>query len=314
MSVQNPVWSRRQFLLQSSLAGAAVAQTGLHTIPGLPQHKFYFDASYEHGKPTILQFAGTVGFLIQPHRSADQARRWVWISPLWLALRSDYTPRDISHRYYVEALLDAGFHVVGLDVGTTCGSPAGARVYQRFYKEVLMGKYKLHPRARMIGQSNGGLISYAWAFRHPKHVDRIFGIYPATDIRSWPGLHKVAGGPPEPEGKGAVTTVPHPPDQTPGRITPAGLAYPVATVDELSKRLKEFNPIDNLEPLARARVKIFHVHGDKDALVPMGPNSEELLRRYHAFGGEAELEVLPGLGHGGREFYHSERGLRFLLG
>ena len=59
-----------------------------------------------------------------------------------------------------------------------------------------MDKHKLHQRARMIGQSNGGLISYAWAFRHPKHVDRIFGIYPATDIRSWPGLHKIAGGSP----------------------------------------------------------------------------------------------------------------------
>ena len=311
--MQNPVLSRREFLLLSSLAGVAVAQTELYTIPGLPQQKFYFDASYEHGKLTLLRFAGTVGFVIQPHRPADRARRWVWISPLWLALRSDYTPRDISHRYYVEAILDAGFHVAGLDVGTTCGSPAGARLYQRFYKEVLMDKHKLHQRARMIGQSNGGLISYAWAFRHPKHVDRIFGIYPATDIRSWPGLHKIAGGSPGLHTVGSVTTVPHPPDRTPGRITPAGLAYPVSTVDELSQRLREFNPIDNLAPLARAGVKIFHVHGDKDDLVPMGPNSEELLRRYHALGGEAELEVLKDLGHGGQQFYHSERGLGFLL-
>ena len=27
---------------------------------------------------------------------------------------------------------------------------------------------------------NGGLIGFAWAFRHPKNVDRIFGIYPVN--------------------------------------------------------------------------------------------------------------------------------------
>ena len=56
----------------------------------------------------------------------------------------------------------------------------------------------------MIGQSNGGLISYGFAFRHPDQVDRVLGICPATDLSSWPGLSRLC---------------------LPGRITPAGLSY-----------------------------------------------------------------------------------------
>jgi pimeloyl-ACP methyl ester carboxylesterase len=98
----------------------------------------------------------------------------------------------------------------------------------------------------------------------------------------------------------------------PGRITPTGHAYPVDNIEDLKKRLAEFNPIDNLKPLAKAGVKIFHIHGDKDELVPMAPNSEEMVRRYRALGGQADLEVLPGLAHGGIEFRTSKSALRFL--
>jgi pimeloyl-ACP methyl ester carboxylesterase len=81
----------------------------------------------------------------------------------------------------------------------------------------------------------------------------------------------------------------------------------------LSGRAAEFNPIDNLAPLAKARVKILHIHGDKDDLVPMAANSTELARAYRDLGGEAEIVVLPGLGHGGQVLYESEPLLKFLL-
>ena len=38
------------------------------------------------------------------------------------------------------------------------------------------------------------------------------------------------------------------------------------TLDELTKRSAEFNPIDNLAPLAKSGVKVFHIHGDSDTL------------------------------------------------
>ena len=60
---------------------------------------------------------------------------------------------------------------------------------------------------------------------------------------------------------------------------------------------RRFNPVDNLKPLAEAGVTIFHIHSDKDDLVPLENNSLELQRRYQKFGGQAEIEIIPGLGH-----------------
>ena len=269
-----------------------ITQGNSYSIPGLPQHFFYLDATYKNGTLVPLRYRGTIAYIIRPTGNVDPKRRWVWISPMWLSLRAaPQTGGNVTLRFYIESLLRAGFHVVGLDVGTSCGSPAGAAMYERYYNEVLRGKYQLARKARMIGQSNGGLISYAWAFRHPGHVDRVVGLAPATDLRSWPGLERAAGS---------------------HRITPDGLAYPL-DVEQLKARLTEFNPIDNLAPMARAGIKILHVHGDKDNVVPMEPNSEEFMRRYHSLGGVADLEVISGLGHGGEPLSTSKRVVDFLL-
>ena len=60
-------------------------------------------------------------------------------------------------------------------------------------------------------------------------------------------------------------------------------------------------------------MKILHIHGDKDDLVPMAANSTELAKRYKALGGSAEVVVIPGLGHGGEVLYESQPLLSFLL-
>jgi pimeloyl-ACP methyl ester carboxylesterase len=167
---------------------------------------------------------------------------------------------------------------------------------------MLVSTYKLNPKTRLLGVSNGGLISYAWAFRNPDKVERIFCVYPVMDMHTWPGLAKVAG----------PVLVPQPPDPTPGRITPEGLKYDLS-FEEFKQRLAEFNPVDNLAPLAEAKVKILHIHGDADKLVPMEPNSGETMRRYKTLGGEADLEIVPGGGHGGMVFFEFERGAKFLV-
>ena len=91
------------------------------------------------------------------------------------------------------------------------------------------------------------------------------------------------------------------------------------TLQELERRTREFNPIDNLAPLAKAGVKILHIHGDQDTLIPTGANSLELARRYRALGGKAEIVLLKGLpiakrGHDGPDLYESAALLKFLLG
>jgi alpha-beta hydrolase superfamily lysophospholipase len=242
-------------------------------------------ATYQGGKLIELTVHGRQAYLIAPTGRIDREKRWVWTFPFWLAV-NDGNGR-LHHRVYVERLLAAGFHVGGIDVGTSCGSPAAAAVCEEFYR-LLIEKYGLNRRARLIGQSNGGLIAYAWAFRHPENVDRIAGIYPATDFRTWPGLANVVNFPER------------------------GLGFNLSLV-QLTARAAEFNPIDNLRPLAQAGVKILHLHGDHDTLVPIGANSLELAERYRKLGGSARIVVLKGLGHGAPDFYSSQPFVEFLL-
>jgi hypothetical protein len=245
------------------------------------------------GELVELRVRGRLAYLIKPTGKVDPQRRWVWDFPFWLAINDGFG--HVAHRHYVEKLLAAGLHVAGVDVGPSCGSPAAALVCQEFYEQ-LVSRYGLNKRARLLAHSHGGLIAYGWAFRHPTCVDRIAGMCPATDFRTYPTLPNVVAGPTR------------------------GLDYGLS-LEELGRRAREFNPIDNLAPLAKANVKVLHVHGDQDTLVPTGANSEELARRYRELGGQAEVVLLKGLGaeransrgHDGPALYESAALLKFLL-
>jgi pimeloyl-ACP methyl ester carboxylesterase len=243
------------------------------------------EGSYRGGELAELRVRERMAFVVKPTGAIDQEHRWLWEFPYWLGINDGFG--NLQHRDYLENALAAGFHVAGIDVGPSCASPAAADVCQAFY-ERLVADYGLNKRARIMGQSHGGLIAYGWAFRHPECVGRIAGICPATDFRSWPTLPNVVSFPAK------------------------GLDYGLS-LEELDRRASEFNPIDNLAPLAKAGVKILHIHGDKDELVPMSANSTELARRYRELGGTAEIVVLEGLGHGGHVLYESEPLLKFLL-
>ena len=257
-------------------------------IEGLPKQKYHFEVDYEMGELQRVNLAGTIGYVIRPTGKIDPERRWVWVTPLWLALPSGYG--NYNARFYVEGLLEAGFHVAGFDVGASLGSPKGAVLYGQFHDHIVE-EFDLAPKARMIAVSNGGLITYGYAFRNPERIDRIFAIYPAMDFRSWPKFHLVVG---------------------PAAITPKGVAYEL-TAGELRARIEEFNPIDNLAPLARVSVPLFHIHGDADELVPMDPNSTVTVERYREMGGEIELKVIPGGGHGGERFFTDRDALEFVI-
>jgi predicted esterase len=241
--------------------------------------------TYPSGKLIELRVHDRMAYLVEPTGKVDPQKRWAWIFPFWLEINDGHG--RLQHRFYVDKLLAAGFHVAGVNVGTSCGSPAAAEVCQEFYK-LLVEQHGLNRRARLVVQSNGGLIGYAWAFRHADSVDRIAGICPATDFRTWPGLPTVITAPEK------------------------GLGYNL-TYAELAAHIAQYNPVDNLAPLAKAGVKILHIHGDKDKLVPTDPNSFELARRYKGLGGSAEIVVIPGLGHGGMPLYESKPLIEFLL-
>lgn len=261
----------------------------IYTIAGLPQSDYTMDAVYTNGTLTPLACAGTAAYIIQPRGTVDPERRWVWISNLFLAL-NDKDCGPVMQRFYVEGALAKGFYVVGIDVGASCGSPKGAEVYEALY-QMLMKDYQLNPKARMIGQSNGGLITYGYAFRYPDHVERVLALFPATDLQSWPGLDRLCGS-----------------------FSPAGLAYGLDR-KEMESRLKEFNPIDNIAPLVKAGIRALHLHGTADDVVPLEPNSGEFERRYKALGGDITVVTVEGGIHGApvSAFFESTTALNFLL-
>lgn len=245
---------------------------------------------YQGGELVELRVWKRIAYVIKPTGSVDPAKRWLFEFPFWLGINDGFG--SVAHRYYIEKLLAAGFHVAGCDVGASFGSPAAATVCQEFYEQ-LVAKFGLNKRARVLAHSHGGLLAYGWAFRHPDCVDRIAGMCPAIDFRTYPSLAGVASVPADAFGYGL-------------------------TLEELERRAAEFNPIDNLAPLAKAGVKILHLHGDADTLIPTAANATELGRRYQELGGSAEIILLPGLpaakrGHDGPELYESAALLKFLL-
>ncbi len=148
--------------------------------------------AYRGGELVELRVRDRIAYLIKPTGKVDPQKRWLWDFPFWLAINDGFG--EVAHRFYVEQALAAGFHVVGVDVGPSCGSPAAAELCQEFYEQ-LVSKAGLNKRARILAHSHGGLIAYGWAFRHPTCVSRIAGMCPATDFCSYPTLPNVVAGP-----------------------------------------------------------------------------------------------------------------------
>jgi pimeloyl-ACP methyl ester carboxylesterase len=209
---------------------------------------------------TVFEVQGHTAFLILPKKStADRSIPWVWYAPTLPGLPGK------EEAWMFERFLTNGIAIAGIDVGESFGSPHGRRLYSALYSE-LVERRGLAPRPCLLARSRGGLMLYNWAVEHPDSVAGIAGIYPVCNLTSYPGLER------------------------------ASPAYDM-NAEQLEERLSEHNPIDRLAPLARAKVPIFHIHGDTDEVVPLEENSAELKRRYDKHGGTMTLEIVEGQGH-----------------
>ena len=208
-----------------------------------------------------FEVSGRPGLVILPHTHAD-GNPWVFYAPI---LQHHLPDCLDQHDWLFRSLLEKGFAIGGVDVGESYGNPQGRAVFSDFHRTVV-NAFALSTKVCLLPQSRGGLMLYNWATEHPDWLRCIGGIYTVCDLRSYPGLET------------------------------ACQAYGM-TASQLSADLENHNPVDRLDPLARASIPIFHVHGDVDEVVPLAENAGALAQRYEALGGNVQLVTIRGKGH-----------------
>ena len=228
-------------------------------------------------KGEVFTIEDRTAFLALPEKSkSGKPIPWVWYAPTLKGLPGK------AEKWMFEQFLENGIAIAGVDVGESYGSPKGRNVYSALYEE-LVEERGLARQACLLARSRGGLMLYNWAAENPKSVACIAGIYPVCNLSSYPGLSRACG------------------------------AYGM-TEEQLAAKLTKHNPIDRLAPLAKAKVPIFHIHGDSDRVVPLDKNSSELRTRYVKLGGNMTLEIVKGQGHNmWAGWFHSQELVDFVI-
>jgi pimeloyl-ACP methyl ester carboxylesterase len=202
--------------------------------------------------------------LVVVPKEAAPGNPWIWRAEFF-----DVAPEvDL-------ALVKRGFHLVYMNVGNTFGCPSAMAHFTAFHK-FLTEEHNLSKKPVLEGLSRGGLYIYYWAASNTGKVSCLFGDNPVCDFKSWPGGK--GNGPGSPDDWKAL-------QQCYGFVSEAeALAYGK-------------NPIDNLKPLADARIPIIHICGDADEVVPYPENTAILKDRYEKLGGEIVVIIKKGLKH-----------------
>lgn len=206
----------------------------------------------------VFEIQGHTGFIILP-KNPHRKTPWVWYAPTLQGLPGT------EEKWMFEQFTRAGVAVAGLDIGESYGNPQGRAAFTAFYDHLVRNR-GFSRKPCLLARSRGGLMLYNWAVEHPQSLSGLAGIYPVCDLRSYPGLKNAS--------------------------TAFGL-----TEDQLVNQLSAHNPVDRLKSLAKARVPIFHIHGDSDTVVPLDQNSGAVAKNYAQYGGQMKVQVVPGKGH-----------------
>ncbi len=219
--------------------------------------------SWEGWAKIEFKVDGRSAFLIEPEVPAE-GKPWIW--------RTEF----FGHQPQADiALLKRGFYVAYVDMQNLYGGPKAMLVMDAMYQKVT-SEFGLWEKVVLEGFSRGGLFSLNWAIRNPKNVACIYNDAPVCDFKSWPaGRGRSKGSMADWERCKAVY----------------GLA------DDAAAFAYTGNPIDNLAPLAKAKVPLLHVCGADDDVVPIEENSLMVRDRYQALGGLFELISKPNCNH-----------------
>lgn len=266
-----------------------------HTRPGLPVGLPLKEAQSKSGK---LQL--TIDSLVMRETSVSMPAATLWKHSKWMGFnRTDFVLQRrnclvvepaiaaagkpwiwrtefFGHEPQGDStLLTKGFHVVYMDLQDMYGAPIALDLMDKFY-DYLVQEKGLNDKTVLEGFSRGGLFAFNWAARHPDRVSCMYVDAPVCDFKSWPG------------GKGKSV----------GSVNDwEKLKKIYGFASDVEAMEYKGNPVDNLEPLAKAKIPILCVCGETDDVVPMAENISIVEERYKKLGGQIQLIVKPNNGH-----------------
>ena len=229
-------------------------------------------------KKIDFQIQGRKAFLVEPTKPAT-SRPWIW--------RTEFFGHEPQSDI---ALLDKGFFLAYVDMTNLYGGPLAMSIMDEMYSTAI-GKHSLSEKVVLEGFSRGGLFALNWAARNPAKVACIYNDAPVCDFTSWPG------------GKGR------------GKGSPADwerLKKVYAMRDEEAAS-SPWNPINQLETIAKAKIPLLHVCGATDDAVPIAENSLIVQKQMVALGGSFTLISKPNCNHHPHSLKDPTRIVNFIL-
>jgi hypothetical protein len=129
----------------------------------------------------IIKLNNARAFILPALRETG-VKKWVWFAPSFL---SGIAPNNEQHGYYFTSLREAGFSIVGVDVGESFGSPNGRESFLSFWNYLKGEGYE--DSGCFLLQSRGGLMGYTFLKEHPEAAKCVVGIYPLLSFSDYLG-------------------------------------------------------------------------------------------------------------------------------
>ena len=186
-----------------------------------------------------------------------QPGKWIWVTK-WPGAFADGTGQKDA--------LARGYHYMYLDDTRYWMNDKGVARAKAFY-DFVTGPLGFRPKANLIGMSWGGFYATRFASTHPDCVNRMYLDNPVLNFGAF--------------------------DPSKWKPTRNAWKFPSGANWKDNAAM----PVSRTQPLAKAKIPILFMYGDKDTVVPPADNALVFLERLKAAGGDAKVIVRPGCNH-----------------